>query len=290
MAQTTQGVTESTTIEKTERSTLGNTSNQGTRARGWCLTINNYDKHDADIIKEFAMKRGGDYVIGFETGTLGTEHLQVYLYFKNAISFNQLKLEFRTAHIEKAKSGRVNNFNYCTKEGNYITNMDIKLDSKSFNKMIKNECMKVYKDVIWKNWQSMVLKIIDRKPHPRFVHWIYDKKGNSGKSFLVKYLCLTRENEIIIADGKKNDIFNQVKIHMEKNLVPRIAILDVPRSCLKYVSYTAIEKLKDGCIYSGKYEGGKCIFPSPHVFIFANEYPNTDELSSDRWKILKIGD
>ena len=33
-----------------------------------------------------------------------------------------------------------------------------------------------------------------------------------------------------------------------------------------------------------------CLFNSPHVFIFANEYPKLDIYSKDRWKIWVLND
>ena len=51
------------------------------------------------------------------------------------------------------------------------------------------------------------------------------------------------------------------------------------------MSYSAIESLKDGLLFSGKYEGGVKLFPPPHVVIFANFLPDMTKLSIDRWDI-----
>ena len=56
------------------------------------------------------------------------------------------------------------------------------------------------------------------------------------------------------------------------------------------VSYNAIEQLKDGLVFSSKYEGGVKMFNPPHVIIFANWLPDVKTLSEDRWNIVNIGE
>lgn len=69
---------------------------------------------------------------------------------------------------------------------------------------------------------------------------------------------------------------------------PKIIICDIPRTNLEYINYGAIESIKNGMIYSGKYEGGQCIFDNPHVVVFANELPDGSKMSRDRWRIHYI--
>ena len=67
-------------------------------------------------------------------------------------------------------------------------------------------------------------------------------------------------------------------------------MLDIPRHQLDYVGYGALEQLKNGMIYSGKYEGGTCLFDNPHVIVFANEPPKIEKMSLDRWKIIDLNE
>lgn len=80
-----------------------------------------------------------------------------------------------------------------------------------YNKRIqerKSNLLINYENISWKRWQNDVLQVLEQEPDSRTIHWVFDPIGNSGKSFLTKYLYLTRK--IIIADGKKDNVFNQV--------------------------------------------------------------------------------
>ncbi len=65
-------------------------------------------------------------------------------------------------------------------------------------------------------------------------------------------------------------------------------ILDLPRHNVDYVNYGLLEQLKNGCMFSGKYEGGQFVFPIPHVVVFANQAPDMSKFSLDRWLIKSL--
>ena len=70
---------------------------------------------------------------------------------------------------------------------------------------------------------------------------------------------------------------------------PEFVIYPIPRSyAAEYVSYEAIESVKDMFFYSGKYEGGAICGNCPHVLVFANHPPDTSKMSIDRWNIVQI--
>ena len=70
----------------------------------------------------------------------------------------------------------------------------------------------------------------------------------------------------------------------------RVLFIDIPRSTSGYISWGAIEEIKNGMFFSGKYESKMCVFNSPHIFIFMNEEPDDEVFSRDRWRITEIGD
>lgn len=258
--------------------------------RKWCFTLNNYTEIEYnELLNILTSKTSYKYIIGKEIGKENnTPHLQGYIESKNQITFNTLKNINNRLHLEKANGTRKQNIIYCSKDNNYITNfnMNLYIDKNSY--LLNLE----YNNITWNNFQKDILNIIDNnKPHNRKINWYYEKKGNVGKSFLCKYISLKYKN-VIISEGKKDNIYNQVLTLLNNenyDITKRIIILlDISRHNLDYINYGCIESLKNGCFYSGKYEGGNCIYPIPFVFIFSNEEPDLYKWSKDRYNIIKI--
>lgn len=93
----------------------------------------------------------------------------------------------------------------------------------------------------------------------------------------------------MVVSGKGSDMKNGIIQYKEKNgCLPKIILINVPRTSIDFVSFTGIEEIKDMFFFSGKYEGGMVCGPSPHVYIFANNRPDTNKMSADRWNIQYI--
>lgn len=90
------------------------------RARGWCMTMNNYTEKFFDGLKDWAEKNVEYAVIGREVGESGTPHLQIYFEFSTMKSFKQMKKLHNKLHIEKRIGTKEQAANYCKKDGNYI--------------------------------------------------------------------------------------------------------------------------------------------------------------------------
>lgn len=262
----------------------GNTINSpsyklNTQSRKWVLTLNNYTVEEyATMIRWFETKKY-EYIVGKEVGDSGTQHLQVYIEKKGATRFSTLKKKFPRAHIEKAKGSKDENFVYCSKDGDYVSNIKCKT---SRNIKLLNK----YKDVKWKPWQQNVIDILENKADDRTINWFWEHTGCVGKSFLAKYIVL--KYGAIIADGKKDNIFNQINVALENDKDIKVVLLDVPRYNMEYINYGCLEQIKNGMLYSGKYEGGVCLFDHPHLIVFANERPDESKMSKDRWNIVTI--
>lgn len=272
----------------------GNTKpSQNPRARSWCFTWNNYPSTwEVDSVAHFE-KQGWEYIIGEEVGKSGTPHLQGYIYSKNQIWFSSLKKQMPQVHWEKARGRKTDNYKYCSKDGKFVTNIEDlgeggKKKNAAFDEyelFMKEE----YKEVQWHPWQQQVLQIIESKPDRRKVYWFWEPEGNHGKSFLSKYIDW--KFDAIIANGKQSDVFNQYKMYLEEEKKqPKVALLDIPRSHQEYVCYSTLEKIKDGLVYSGKYEGGKLRLIPHHLIVFANFEPDYKKLSQDRWDVTCIED
>lgn len=255
------------------------------RARRYVFVINNYNDEILNKAKNYLISKSQEYIIGLEVGASGTKHIQGYVEFKNQINVKCIYDNITNKMwITKAKGSKKENYNYCSKDNKYYTNMNFKTFQEKLNDKILNE---EYENVQWRPFQKEILDLIDTKPDHRKIHWYYNQDGNNGKSYLFKYINLTR-NDVIIADGKKDNILYEVSKLIENEIEPRIIILDIPRTHKDFVNYSLIEQLKNGCVQSGKYEGKKCLFRIPHIIITSNYEPSYSAWSMDRYCVKEI--
>jgi len=132
-------------------------------------------------------------------------------------------------------------------------------------------------------FQASIIAKLDAPPDDRSINWVYDPQGGSGKSILTKYLLHNRG--AFYASGKMQDIFCLYQNE-------RIILLDLPRSTDgDFINYGAIEKLKDGIIFSGKYQPTLKSRPhQAHVFIFSNALPDMTKWTKDRYCIIRVSE
>lgn len=238
-------------------------------SKSWCFTHNNYTMDQLDQLVQGFEKYDMQYIIGLETGKEGTPHLQGFCHHKT-IKFRpieKLSLNFMP-HFEKCKGTFQQNVDYCSKDGDYRTNIPMpeELD---------------YEEPY--GWQLQIMEIIQNKPDKRTIHWFWEPNGNMGKSELCRYLCI--KHDAMICSGTAKDMKYMCATAKEK---PKIIIFDVPRACLEYISYTGIEEIKNGVFCSSKYESSMCVMNRPHIIIFANEPPLLSKMSQDRWNVVLI--
>jgi len=141
------------------------------------------------------------------------------------------------------------------------------------------------------DWQLRIIEEVNEVPDNRTINWIFDKKGNSGKTALAKWLCIENPNRWFIAKdmGTSRDCATIVTSAISSGWEAWGVIIDLPRQTEEHVRiYQYIEELKDGFVTSQKYCGRTVLFDSPHVFVMANWLPQVDCLSLDRWKIREI--
>lgn len=261
----------------------GNTRTPGPRSRQWCLTLNNWTEQEKSRLSHLST-RSKWWIIAKEVGENGTPHLQCFFQFKNQVRFSTIKKACPRGHWEKARGTMRQNFAYCSKDNDYESNIIPKLSSDDLKNLVRSE----YKDVHWRPWQKDVIDLIDAPVDSRTIFWIYESTGNTGKSFLAKYLVL--EHSAVLVQGKGTDILHAVAKTIESGVLPRLIIFDVPRVSQDFISYQALESLKNGCASSGKYEGCQILIPHPHILCFSNSMPKLEKLSRDRWVIYVIKD
>lgn len=262
--------------------TQSDTPCRNTRSRAWCFTWNNFNQTNINYLVEILADH--EYIFGEEIGEhTNTPHLQGVVRFKNARTFNSVRKLFENNHIEPCKNWAASK-NYCSKDNKIHTNI---IKNKTADEQYEEYMHQLYDDIKWYDWQKNIINLLDTKPDERKVYWFYEENGNHGKSFLAKYLDW--KHNAIIANGKQSDVFNQYSSFLEEfKTQPSLAIIDIPRSHKEYVCYSTLEKIKDGLVYSGKYEGAKLRLIPHHLIVFANFRPNENKLSEDRWVITEL--
>uniref|UniRef100_UPI004047DAAD hypothetical protein n=1 Tax=Polynucleobacter sp. TaxID=2029855 RepID=UPI004047DAAD len=121
----------------------------------------------------------------------------------------------------------------------------------------------------------------------RTINQVYDPTGNIGKTTLIGY-C--RAYKLATKIPMCND-FNKVMEMVMCMPTAKNYIFDFPK-CLSKENlrglYAAIEEIKNGYAYDTRYSFKDKFFDSPNIWIFSNEPPNYDYLSSDRWKLWMV--
>lgn len=151
-----------------------------------------------------------------------------------------------------------------------------------------HECLDEYaaappspiRDVVLRVWQQTLVDKIIVPADDRTVHWIVDREGNKGKTFLSKYL-VQELNAFYCPGGKHSDL---AYLYAYQPII----VFDFCRDQEERVPYALIESFKNGLIFSAKYESRMKIIRAPHVICFANFAPDESKLSADRWWIRYV--
>lgn len=260
------------------RDALGNTGSSASRCKKqslqssyWCLTWNNHTEHEVKIFLEIIAHEAEWYVMQEEKGEKDTIHIQGTLKWKKRKRLTECKKLNGFIHWEITKQIGPS-IAYSSKEATRYGKQWVK-------GMNIPEPIKVIEPY---GWQLQVLDIIKQEPDERTIHWFWEPVGNVGKTALTKYLYI-KHNATPLC-GSPKDIYHI----MSKSKNRRIFVLDVPRCKADTVNYNLIESIKNGMVVSGKYESCVLAFNCPHVIVFANEEPNREQLSADRWNIVRI--
>ena len=265
----------------------------------WCFTWNNHGEDAIACALEKFPTCAKNYVFAEEIGAEGTPHLQGAVQFKSRVRFTWVTGLFPGlgVHWEKCKGTWKQNVAYCTKEGDWSKIHGNVPEPSRFTPGEDACLVQDYQDVVWQPWQQRIIDIIDGPVDPRKIYWYWEATGKVGKTYLAKWLCI--QHQAIIGSGKQADVFHAIAKAMDPKAGgdpkhwPRLILLDIPRSMERWINYGAIEKMKDGMIYSGKYDGARILVPKPHIIIFANTPPEVSgNLSADRLvtvELLRVG-
>ena len=267
--------------EDRQQANMAGQPRQRVRSRAWFGTLNNPEEHDVPTSQRMGQLLLAvdchSYVFQRERGEDGTEHYQVLVIFKNP---QEIPLNINKAiHWERARS-IAKSINYCTKR-------DTRLEGPwSFNLVLPQELNVLLASEL-RPWQKMVVNVLDMAPDTRTINWFYEEQGNMGKTALAKYICT--KYKALYVTGKAADIKYAVSNYLKENGNKiDVLVCDYVRSMEDYVSYQALEELKNGIFFSPKYESGMVMYNSPHVVVFANFAPDLAKLSADRWNVLHL--
>ena len=295
------------------------------RARHWQFTVNNYSPADERILELLATRDETPvtYLIyGKETGSSGTPHLQGHVSYRTQTKFRTVKDELPPgAHIEMVRLLQ-RHIDYCKKDGSFTeygtpptreaSNQGTRSDLDNFRRTVASgvydgPTLRAEHPVVMarypvfarsivsdlypapalpdhelRPWQRSVVDRLHAPPDSRTVLFVVDERGNQGKSYLCEYLQQKRENVQVLEPGRLADL---AYVYEQST---KILLVDVPRSRSKYLDYSFLESIKNGRLFSTKYESRMIRFAPPHVVVFMNEAPDPNALSSDRYQYITI--
>lgn len=139
-------------------------------------------------------------------------------------------------------------------------------------------------DSVLRDWQqALVEELSGELNDTRTIKFVVDPVGNTGKSFLCRYLVTKRDDVQILRIGKRDDLAHAIDASKS------IFLIDVPRSQMEFLQYSVLEMLKDQTIFSPKYHSmTKTLLKPPFVVVFCNEDPDMEKLSMDRYDIRYV--
>ncbi len=137
-----------------------------------------------------------------------------------------------------------------------------------------------------KSWQEELLLLLEERPDPSTIHWIYDPNGQMGKSWFCEWYCSKYSDASLVLPGKAADMANAL------DPGKRVYLFDIPRCSGEKVAWGFIEQLKNGYIFNSKYRSNTIHMVKPHVVVFSNALPpatsDTTGFSIDRMIIRQI--
>lgn len=289
------------------------------KSKNWCFTINNYTEETVERL--LSLQSIAAYLIfGREVGEQGTPHLQGFVSFPSRKGLQTVSGYLGGAHCSIAKYISAS-IKYCKKEGNFTEigeppgdkRQGKRSDLEAFKEDVKDGMTdlavlmevhsgpmaryprfceryvrmnipgpKVSKHPL-RMWQKELTDKLKEPPEDRTIVFLVDLEGNSGKSWFMNRYCEDNQNCQILLPGKKADM----ALALNEDL--RVLFVDAPRSKQgDFIQYDFLEEVKNGRIFSSKYDSRMKVFKVPHVVVAMNEYPKMDQLSADRYHIIEI--
>ena len=290
------------------------------RAKNWVFTLNNYT--EADVTRLGTLPDDVAYILfGREVGENGTPHLQGFISFSGRKRMAQVKTIIGgNPHVEVCRNIAASLI-YCKKENNFVEHGEMtagqgkRSDIESFKEDVKaglldlREVRERHSDVYARSlrfcldyiqdhspkkelpahplrqWQQDLNAILNVEADDRTIHFVVDLTGNGGKTWFAHYYDQLHDGVQVIQPGRKAD--------MAFCLDPTIRALfvDAPRSKQgEFIQYDFLEDIKNGYVFSSKYESRVKQLGKVHVVVMMNEHPDMLKLSADRYNVIVINE
>lgn len=210
--------------------------------------------------------------------------LTLYNTFKDA----NITIALDAISITSQTNAKIENFyNYITKEDTRVEGPWTDKDEASYIPIQYRGKMETLRP-----WQQSVVDSI-KSHNDRKINWIFDNKGNNGKSTCA-HLCRLHLKGVvlpIVNDSEKliQSCCNILKTKRVRNRVP--IFIDLPRAMdqEKLGGFiTAIEYIMSGHVYDVRNRYDEWDFDTPSIWIFSNTHPDTGTLTADRWSVWGI--
>lgn len=291
------------------------------RAKNWFYTLNNYTDDELAVFS--GLPSGASFhLFGKEVGESGTPHLQGVVGYPERVALQRVKNDLsQRMHLEPTRSV-AKSVQYCSKEGDVSSFGTVptgptcgkRSDLDEFKTAVKegvlshkrlredhSEVMAKYprfcndyvRDHLPKRvpelhplrpWQQDVYGKLARPADSRTIVFVVDLRGNQGKSWFADYVEYLKGDKVqVLTPGKKTDMCMALREDIS------ILFLDAPRSKQgEFIHYDFLEDIKNGRVFSGKYESGMKRLGPVHVIVMMNEYPDMTKLSEDRYEIIEL--
>ncbi len=257
----------------------------------WQFTLNNYTQED---IKNLEGADGAEIThMVFQTEdapTTGTPHLQGFTKWSRRVRPMEFGWELmghkRLSWKHKGRNQTVaNRVQYCSDPNK--RNADNYLYVRGF--VVPEPLKKMTREMCRPLQLEIADKYIEKEDElfGREIHWYFEEEGKWGKTQTALYM-IDQMGATLVSGARKDVCFGICKLVEKQGACPPIVIVDIPKDGSKFVSYAGLEKIKDGAFFSEKFESGMCRFNKPHIVCFANEPPNYEKMSIDRWKVFNV--
>jgi len=126
-----------------------------------------------------------------------------------------------------------------------------------------------------RDWQQELKGYLEGPVDNRKIYWYWCEPGNSGKSFMATYISRNMGG-LVVENGKTADIAHVLD-------QPKIVVFDFARCTdSDKINYSVMECIKNGRIFSPKYQSICKSFDPPHLVVFANFPCPHGKFSADR--------